>query len=447
MSPSKGFRKLRWRQGVSLSSQEKIANRLRDAEGRALRAQSIEIGEDDPFLTDLRRKLTGLEETVEILLAQLPELAPRAKTFLAKYGPAFQDLYHCPRFARLSGLLQFGVKRHVAATQEVLHGFPPQLVTVTTSPFLHSRATHSKQVAAHMVLVGLQLDLSSEEIASAAFGALLHDVGYGAFSHDTEGLFHARRLPSHEERGQAIVRSDADIQESLALADVHVGDVIVVMREEGKRGQLQKIMDTLAYVRLDCLMMDRPVPETFSSDAIRTLTHIDERGITVNDTRPLRDLLERRAELCQRMYYSWRNRVTASAAVAALSWMVRERLLPLELIEHGTDADVEWRMTQLMNDGTPIPEPVRSAWSLAHGFFDECEAWDIRELANREAVEAVLIKEPPELATHAIVSAPFDYTGKTIRVQMTAGVPVILKATSVVPKEWDLKWILLVPKR
>ena len=103
----------------------------------------------------------------------------RAKLFLKKYGNLLDDLCALPELQRLKKLRQYGVKMY--AGQSSLVAFDGQMISVSRQRLIHTRYQHSLLVCAHMIALGSHLQIDYDELAIAACGALLHDIGHTPF--------------------------------------------------------------------------------------------------------------------------------------------------------------------------------------------------------------------------------------------------------------------------
>lgn len=394
--------------------------------------------DDEPDLPPFMRR--SMREQVLHLVVRDDGVRASVETFFDRYQASFRDLRACHAMNRLNGLMQLGVKRNPA--MDAFVGLPGRgAVRVRTEPYVHDRSTHSRLVASHMVALCLLLRRPPEDAATAAFGALLHDVGHCAYSHDGDELLVARGRPHHEERGQRLVRTDPDIAESLAKASVDAEAVIRVMREEGALGAMQKIMDTLAYVALDAAMDGQPLPDDFGTRVIASIVGVNETAVAVTDPSPLQDVLDVRTRLSQRIYYSPRNRLGAGLLQKALGALLDADFLTLEEIENGTDGSIEMELSFLMNGRRRPPEWIRSAHVVANGIWEEFDAhWDAFVFPGRAPAEAWLASLPPPRATASLLLPPYDFTKKTLRVRLPDGSEATLKAADI-RQDVDRQWI------
>lgn len=88
---------------------------------------------------------------------------------------------------------------------------------------LHTRFEHSLGVCHVAGKIGVELDLSGEDLKAVRAAALLHGIGHGPFSHVSEQVLDEENGVSgvHEAISVAIIRSDANIRRALGeeLAD------------------------------------------------------------------------------------------------------------------------------------------------------------------------------------------------------------------------------------
>ncbi|MEK7105100.1 MAG: HD domain-containing protein, partial [Patescibacteria group bacterium] len=309
-----------------------------------------ELDRDDPMADIYRAPMLSMN-TEEMVLDWVlaaedgvdPIMCGRARRFFELYSDAIADLETCPAINRLVGLKQFGVKRDPRQMQHTQGA-------VATAPYVHDRWTHSRFVAAHVIGLMIRLGYPLHNVAVAAFAALLHDVGYPAFSHDGDEVSQRLGLPHHEVRGQIIVKTDLDVREALALAGVNPDEVLEVMAERGDLGSLLRLADTLAYVVMDRRMIGGQDLGLFSTGTIFSVTGVQDGILEVQTTAWIEDLVRDRAGLSREVYYHPNNMVAAEALKLTLEYVIRRSLIPLKVFIEGTDSDIEHAMTGLVNN-------------------------------------------------------------------------------------------------
>lgn len=409
-----------------MPSQAKVANRLAHMCKPPPNTIDLLDLEPDPLLDALRFEGASLREWVGRILAGRSDLAPAVEEFFERYGEAIEDLLTCPAIVRLGAIQQLGIKRNPPAS--VFYDRPGRVSRyLLTVPYLHTRLMHVVQVAAHVVAGAVLLGLHPHLIATGAFAALLHDVGYGAYGHDGDDCLVAWGEPGHEARGQALVERDPDILESLGLAHLNPKSVIVVMRERGFLGGLLSVCDTLAYVQHDARMAGRPLPDRFGYEALVSIVELDETHLRVERTAPLRQMLIARAILSRDIYFSLHNQLASAALRTLLDFLRREeRLTPAGLMQ-ATDSDVE----RFLSGNLPGPRVAEkdALRCLAFGFWDQLERW-IHVSCSPERLQEefrLLFGRglSPILQIH-----PFDFTRKTVLVELPSGSRQELKASS-----------------
>ncbi|TAK03636.1 HD domain-containing protein [Patescibacteria group bacterium] len=434
-----------------MPSEKKAALARRRAEDRAALERGDHVAFDKEDMPRLPASVTrSLEEHAFVLVPAEDGAAQEAvREFFRRYGPALDDLEDCPAVNRLCGLFQLGIKRDPSQDAVLLQ--PGKAAArVKTAPFVHDRLTHSKQVAAHMVALGCTLGEPPDRLVDAALGSLLHDTGHCAFSHDGDQLLVARGRPDHEMRGQRLVLDDPDIRESLALAGARPDAVVAVMREQGRYGQMQKLMDTLAYVTLDAEMAGAPLPEGFGSAVLRSICGVDEHGFAVRHPLALMDVLTFRARLSKAIYYAWYNRVAVAMLQKVLGTLLDAGRLPLERLERGSDQEIEMRTTLALGSSGASEEAwLQSANAVSYGFWEEFERhWERLEFADGDAAAGWLSGLSPSRAASGVLCPPYDYTKKAFLARTSLAVePRRLQASPDIMDSIDRQWIACAYKQ
>jgi hypothetical protein len=454
--------------GSTMPSQEKAARALERHRNAGILARGDFVKtwglDDDPSeeLPSAPLIASGkVEEITLALLRDLPELHPACRDFFAWFGPIIDDLRDCTAVLRLSGLHTFGIKADPRESRSYATGCHE--TAVVTAPYGHDRWTHSTAVAATMAALCLRLDIARERMAVAVLGALLHDVGHSAFSHDGDELLVAKGWPNHEVRGQDLVRADADIVESLAMAGATPDGVVAVMAERGPLGALQKVADTLGYVMLDAAITGMGDLTDLARRLLAATKDVHEDGtVGATDAAPYKELVHWRGVLSRDVYYHLRSMVAAAALQRFLNYLAETDALPLARIAHDTDAGIHrelsfrlnrppnavgrrW-MTYLDIPATPLELPTWAAslWAIANGAFAELEHWEYRGFPTQHDLDAWLATLPvPALAT-VFVAVPYDYLRKSYRVRLPDGAITHIVADEALRSPESTQWTAFV---
>jgi HD superfamily phosphohydrolase len=304
---------------------------------------------------------------------------------------------------------------------------------------------HSDSVAAHAIVSGLRMKLTLRQIAILAFAALLHDVAHPAFSHDGDRYAEFMGFPPHEARGQKLLETNQDLYESILMARLSVAEVVAVMREEGDLGQILKVMDTLAYVVMDSAIVGDSLPSGFSAWVITSITGVKDGRLQVLEAGPLGSLLAIRARLSRDIYYHLRNLLAAESLLFGFKKLGELGLLQADQIVTGTDGYIEMLLTEIINSGD-VPEFIRRAFGLAHGFLQELQHAELKVLETKTDFEAAWSKLTPNEVGRAFGIEPYNYIRKSLKVQDPEGKEIELKASSKYLSAESQKWYLLVWK-
>jgi len=425
-------------------SRQKDARALRRARDQGVLESGLYISLGKPDLQIPEIMTWSLEQLTMGIIVEAPDLQIGAERFFEHYGPAFADLELCVSVNRMLGLPQFGIKTDLLQAQCIScpDGTTHQ---VTSSPALHTRTHHCCFTAAIMIAFGLRLDLDEHNIATGAFGALLHDIGHSAFGHDMDDILVKMGRPSHEERGYRIIRLDPDVQESLEIAGVDTEEVIAIIEEHGQLGRLENIADTLSYVILDNQMMHMQ-PEAdlyFAWQLIETVQGIKDKQYIVDNLRPLRKLVLWRADLFRDVYATAHNRIAAHVLRNFYQATIELGMFSLKDFELGTDGEIKRRLPYVVQQHDQVPAWFSEVTSLAFGFFDQLDCWQQRACESEaEAQEVLNGLDRITLAT-AFIITPFDYRRKTYQTITPDGRVNDIQAPASHVSDFFKKWYVM----
>lgn len=407
---------------------------------------SISLKPDDLYIPEILTR--SFDAQVTAILPQAEALVDKARNYLTAFAPTYEDLTLCWSVERLIGLPQFGIKADMFANEWLNRDAPVQVLSV---PSLHSRWNHSQFAGAIMFAFGLHLGLSFEQIATGTLGALLHDLGHPAFGHDLDDILVGLGRPDHEERGQAKLREDKEIHESLEFLDIDVEDVIQVIQERGALGRMQNIADTLSYVVLDsCVAAPvEEVPVAFVWEVLSSVEGIEGTQYRVNDPEPITQLVNLRANMYRDLYWAYPSRIAAHVLRNLYQFLVEKNLISPEYLESATDNDVKslvgTKLSELARTGQ-LPDWVDSTWALSLGFYDELDKWRILEFKTKaEAEQALARRSSAELASSVMIE-PGDYRKKAYQVITPDGVEQSVQAPlSHIPEIYKKWYVLYYP--
>lgn len=248
--------------------------------------------------------------------------------------------------------------------------------------FPHNRLQHSRMVAANAIVAALMRDASQQEIATCFFGAMLHDLGHSAFSHQMDEFLMHRGFANHEERGQARVQNCQYLANIFRGAGVEAAEVVKVMQEKGVAGACQSIADTLAYVELDSALTGTRISPEFSFAVLSSVESVQKSGswntYHVSTAALLQELLNRRAELHHDVYGGNNGEFYVGAMEQVMSWLIHERLMQAVEVVEMQDAELDARL-EILLQGNNVPAMVQSAYRILCG--------DKTEVANHWLVE------------------------------------------------------------
>lgn len=353
----------------------------------------------------------NLEDMTEDIVAPFPDLNERAKMFFAKHRGVIGQLLQTRRVERLRHIYQLGAKYFAFSNR----------------PYRHHRLLHSQHVAAHMLALGLKLGLPEHEVLIGVFGSLLHDVGYGAFSHDGDYFLHPNNYPHHEERGKRLILEDDELNAVFRAAQIPSSRVYEVVAEAGQLGVIQSICDTAAYVVLDSLAHGHPVPRGMSSRYIECIEGIVEGQVLVNDHRPLQWAMSRRGLLGREVYFAERAKLVCAGNIKLLQFLYEARAIGLEQIAEGNDDSVITAVRQTMYSPRLQGIPwLKSLVGLVYGDYT-AEAVRWRGQAFDTPLEAAIAACDPS----AISYKPWDYArSKSLSVRLPDGTTRQLSASA-----------------
>ncbi len=305
------------------------------------------------------------EEHVFRIIGNDEELRERAEKFFAWMREFVPWLEREAPLRRLAGLRQFCLHR-----QQNGDFFP------------HNRLQHSRMVAANAIVAALMRDASRKETATCFFGAMLHDIGHSAYSHQMDEFLMHRGFPNHEERGQVRVRNCQSLANIFRCAGVEAADVVKVMQEKGVAGAYQSIADTLAYVELDSVLTGTEISPEFAFAILSSVEGVQESGswntYQVSTAALLQELLNRRAELHHDVYGGDNGEFYVGAMEQVMSWLIRERLMQAVEVVEMEDAELDVRL-EILLQGNNVPAIVQSAYRILRA--------DKTEVANHWLVE------------------------------------------------------------
>ena len=425
-------------------SREKDARALRRARDQGVLDSGlyIEIGKNDLPIPEIMTR--SLEQLTLAILVDALDLQVRAHAFFERFGPAFDDLELCASVNRMLGLPQFGIKADLLQAQYISG---PDGIThqVTSSPSLHTRTHHCCFTAAIMIAFGLRLNLDEHDIATGAFGALLHDIGHSAFGHDMDDILVKMGRPSHEERGYRIIRLDPDVQESFEMARVDTEEVIAVIEEHGQLGRLENIADTLSYVVLDSQVMNMQPKANleFVWQLIKSVQGIKGKQYLVDDLEPLRKLVLWRADLFRDVYATAHNRIAAHVLRNFYQTTIELGMFSLRDFESGTDSEIKMRLPYAVQQHDQLPTWFSELTGLAFGFFDQLSCWQQRACESEAEAQRVLNSLDRKVLDTAFVITPSDYRRKTYQAITPDGQVHDVQAPASHVSEFYKKWYVM----
>ncbi|WP_411963081.1 HD domain-containing protein [Haloferax sp. YSMS24] len=144
------------------------------------------------------------------------------------------DLMDTPRVQRLRRLKQLGTTFHVYPSAN------------------HTRFEHSLGVYHLSNKVIDQLNIEPELAETLRAAAMLHDIGHGPFSHNTEPIMKRETGKSHSDISDIL--SKGEIKETLDHHGISSSDVFALIKGEGRYGQL--LASSLDIDRMDYLVRD-----------------------------------------------------------------------------------------------------------------------------------------------------------------------------------------------
>jgi len=377
-----------------------------------------------PIPTWIFRTIT---ECVQDILAQTNTDVSVAQHFFQKYQWLLEKALNLPCTERLHGLHQFGIKHEPSMIKDVWR--LGQTIRVATAPYIHTRHTHSKMVAAFNIVLGIRLGLSDRELAILALTGIFHDLGHLAYGHDAE---QAIRHTDHETRGHRIVMTDKKIAALLDRFGINPTEIIEVLHETGRLGAIENLADSLAYVVLDSDIIERPLPDNFVGSIVDSVVGLKEDGrFVVTITEPLMAFLETRAELYRLVYETLPARFSTAALQLTLRHTVRAGIISEALLEEDSDGYIEMVFSRVFNSPqgrARIPLWIHSSRDIAHGFYDELAKWEVRRFDDELSAQRWLNSRPVrQLPSVFVVPAVRDFTRKKIPIEQNES-PLDLRA-------------------
>jgi len=203
-------------------------------------------------------------------------------------------------------------------------------------PYQHTRFTHTLFAVEHAIVIGENLKLSPQEIALLATAVAYHDTGHAPLSHVGDEVLEDYGRLSHEERATQILRKYVDPEYAQRLSDI--------ILEKPGFGQILKILDTWAYLRLDMpeagLKLNVPYIPTMFGEHI--LLNNDQGYIQVDEIgeQALRDLLNARAHAFG-FFYTHPNSLALEAMhKKALKILIDAGKLSPDVLERQSDQHI-----------------------------------------------------------------------------------------------------------
>ncbi|HCJ52763.1 MAG TPA: hypothetical protein DHV25_03510 [Candidatus Kerfeldbacteria bacterium] len=325
--------------------------------------------------------------------------------------------------------------------------------------FSHNRYQHSKLIGFYVKAVLSRLGENTVAIKNGVATAWFHDSGHSALAHTGDDFMVKNGVSDHEQRAIGRLK-EPETQEFLKKHQLDESQIVDTIQEQGRFGQLQKVMDTLSYTTIDTAMYGNPKYPDSGAGMIADIEGLDPEtgGLIVKSTEKWQDLLETRAEMMQRYYRSEEDMLADNAKLQVvrlapkldrMAGIEDDRTLRPELVGIYNDFGL-WmgiKGFQIVWKDTPFKPKIDRLVQLATG---DRSGWDIKKFATRE--EALTEQEsiPPELRDFSFIMEPYtDYTDKTLDVY-TRGEKGLerheLRAQKTKLTEEDTMYVVAVPK-
>ncbi len=203
----------------------------------------------------------------------------------------------------------------------------------------HSRFEHSLGAMHLSGVLAKKLEFDKQEAQLLRLAALLHDVGHGAFAHDTDELILQRTGKLHEERGIEMVAS-GQIGKEIEKSGLELEDLFSVMEGKGSGGMLTS---DLGADRIDYLLRDAYFTGVSYSliDAERLMDSVvfrkGEVMITEKGRLAAESLLISRHFMFNAVYYHPTVRISKQMLKTSVSNALKEGKIGLDDVALGTD--------------------------------------------------------------------------------------------------------------
>jgi HD superfamily phosphohydrolase len=298
-------------------------------------------------------------------------------------------------------------------------------------PFRHTRFTHSLQVAALNLWVGLRLRLDDEDLLRLVRAGLFHDVGHSVESHYGDELLIEWGYPNHEARGAAFVE-DASVRE--------------IMAERGRLGHIQKLMDTVGYLYPDCRFVGVPLSDEWVQRLVESIDGVEPGGLHLSSPVPIEEVLVERCVMWRDLYNAPRARRAGAAFRMVLREYARHGLITADELIQGTDRQFQRKLWRVWNGreelGGILPAWVGDFLALSHMDFSIL-ACEVSRVAESEAEATRIAREATTLGHKPLIIKPPTYMEKRYRV-LVSGVPFECSAPArLMPPEdrlWEVVW-------
>lgn len=392
------------------------------------------------------------------------ELAARLEALDRNLYDFTREIEALPEIARLHELQQLGGKAKSANEVDVGGS-----VVGVGMPAFHSRFQHSELDAELAKMIAAKLTLSPRDTKISMLGAWFHDLGHSALSHTGDELLVAKGRPAHEARTALILRESPGIKNLVEKyfrgenSDEIIEEIIEVIEEKGMLGSLQSMLDTMSYLVVDRAMLAGAEHEGLAGRLISDIDGFDadKRLLKFSQTKLVQALLELRAAGMQ-LLYSQPYKLADEAKRQLLRVALNRGIITLSDIEQGSDdALMHTLQAEVQRDEgmarfrgydlktyRPRLTEFKSLFTVALGFSDTHE-WDHRQYDTEAEVESYLMRLPPDVVAHSIITRPFDYTRKKIPLLVRDGsgyTEQTLRAEKIQLTEEDRQFSVYTPK-
>lgn len=220
----------------------------------------------------------------------------------------------------------------------------------------HSRFEHSLGAMHLSGVLARKLEFTQEETQMLRLTALLHDVGHGAFAHDTDEIILERTGKLHEERGIDLV-ANGEIGREIEKASLQLDDLFEVMKGKGSGGMLSS---DLGADRIDYLLRDAYFTGVSYSliDAERLMDSVvfrkGEVMITEKGRLAAESLLISRHFMFNAVYYHPAVRISKQMLKMAVIKALEEGKIRLEDVALGTD----YALLEKLSSFSPLAQRI-----------------------------------------------------------------------------------------